>query len=92
MSRITHNDYYVRVTADMWLIDEGTPAHRARCNTIIGRIKRHVDEIGSVELCSEVTTTCSDCNRPWETDPADGCPLCCQAAVAQWETEQSKED
>jgi len=65
------------------------------CKEIKEQIIRHVDGIAHrnpqvfVEFDSE--QVCEFCGRPWETDPDDGYPLCCGAAVEEWEAAQQPE-
>lgn len=50
-------------------------------------IQRHVDDIDGTWSGWDTTYICSFCGREWEVD-VDGCPVCCDEAVAEWENEQ----
>ncbi len=47
-----------------------------RCNEIVEQIKRHVDEVDSVQVEYDVDTVCGYCGREWEVE--EGLPTCCQ--------------
>ena len=60
-----------------------------RCDDIADQIKRHVDEVDSVEVNYDVEHTCSHCKYEWEVDE-NGTPICCDEAIA--EHEKSKQE
>jgi hypothetical protein len=40
------------------------------CENIVEQIKRHVDDVGFIEIKHDVVATCEYCERPWtEDDP-----------------------
>ena len=47
---------------------------------LVASIKRHVDDVDRVEI--EFDTVCEFCGSPWEQPP-----LCCEAAIQEWERE-----
>ncbi|MDP5310409.1 hypothetical protein [Streptomyces poriferorum] len=76
---------------------------RERCEEIAAEVKRHVDNVGSVEVLFTETHTCSHCGYVWEVLTADeaanpancqdehsveGEPVCCDAAIAEFRTQR----
>jgi rubrerythrin len=68
----------------LWTSNEKDKAER-----IAKEIKRHVDDIKAVELHYDDKYVCSFCNSEWEEDET-GCPLCCNAAVEEWDRETNQ--
>lgn len=62
--------------------------YQSRCNDIEEQIKRHVDNVGSVQVEYDTDEVCSHCGSPWEQDET-GMPQCC--VKAEKEFEASKE-
>lgn len=61
-----------------------------RCKDIADQIKRHVDDVDSVEVDYDAEEpVCSHCNLDWDIDE-DGCPTCCNKAIEEFE--QSKQE
>lgn len=58
------------------------------CETIKQQITRHVDEIGNIYIEWDTLVECEHCGCGWETDPEDGCPVCCNKAIEEWEKEK----
>ena len=50
------------------------------CKTMVGNIRRHVDDVDTVEIKSDCV--CRACGNPREEPP-----LCCEAAIQGWERE-----
>ena len=57
------------------------------------QIKRHVDNIGYMNVEYDTNETCSHCNLTWELSEDDsdpdfpkGCPVCCNEAANEWKT------
>lgn len=55
------------------------------------QIKRHVDNIGYINVECDTDETCSYCHLTWELSEDDkypdfpkGCPVCCQDAIDEW--------
>ncbi|RMD61431.1 hypothetical protein D6833_08260 [Candidatus Parcubacteria bacterium] len=67
---------------------EWKPGEEERlANQIAQEIQRHVDEIGAVRVEYDVVEVCEFCGYDWEEDE-DGCPVCCTAALKEWERQQ----
>jgi len=62
------------------------------CEEIKAQVIRHVDGVSrrnpQVFIEFDSDGVCEFCGRPWETDPDDSYPLCCDAAVEEWEDAQ----
>ena len=64
----------------------------AACKEILAQIHRHVDGCSGARgellgyVMHDVEETCSHCGLEWEVDD-DGCPVCCDAAVEEYEHE-----
>lgn len=65
--------------------EERENAYHERCKEIAEQIKRHVDNIGCVSVDYDIEETCSHCNLRWESDELTGKPLCCGAAIEEFE-------
>ncbi|MFE6931804.1 hypothetical protein ACFVDT_07205 [Streptomyces sp. NPDC057699] len=72
---------------------------RERCEAIVKQVKRHVDNVGSVEMQFSEVHTCSYCCLTWEeltaaeaTNPSyqqdehsiEGEPVCCDKAIDEF--------
>lgn len=68
-----------------WLsTDRNAATLRRTCEDLIRDIKRHVDDIQSITWKCDEKDVCSFCGREWEEE-TDGSPLCCNAAIAEYE-------
>ncbi|RLV66299.1 hypothetical protein STAN_1820 [Streptomyces sp. CBMAI 2042] len=76
---------------------------RERCEEMAEQVKRHVDNVGSVEVQFTEVHTCSHCFLTWEELTAEeaanpstwidehsveGEPVCCDKAIAEFRTER----
>ncbi|WP_097933331.1 MULTISPECIES: hypothetical protein [unclassified Streptomyces] len=76
---------------------------RERCEEIAEQVKRHVDNVGSVEVQFTEVHTCSHCSLTWEVLTAEeaadlrncqdehsveGEPVCCDKAIDEFRTER----
>lgn len=76
---------------------------RERCEEMAEQVKRHVDNVGSVEVQFTEVHTCSHCFLAWEELTAEeaantftridehsveGEPVCCDKAIAEFRTER----
>ncbi len=67
---------------------------RRTCESIIEDIKRHVDDVDSVELDYEENEICEFCKEEWEVYDRDfpvdgiqkGLPACCEKAQQEFKT------
>lgn len=59
----------------------------ARCEEIKDQIKRHVDNVRSVEIDYDTQEICSHCGYEWELDE-DGVPTCCNKAIEELEAQK----
>lgn len=64
-------------------------AYERRCKEIIDQIKRHVDEVGRMEIDYDTEETCSHCKLTWELDE-NGVPVCCDKAIEEHEATQKE--
>ncbi len=51
---------------------------------LVEEIKRHVPEASNARVVWHSEEVCEYCDYAWEEDD-DGCPVCCNKAVAEWE-------
>jgi len=51
--------------------------------SIKAQIQRHVDDVGSVNIVSDVDYICEFCKRSWSED-VYGVPECCDRAQNEW--------
>ena len=62
---------------------------KVRCESIKNEIKRHIDNIASVYISWDTQVYCEYCGYEWEQDE-NGCPLCCDKAVEEWEKQRKE--
>jgi len=62
--------------------------YMSRCKEIADQIKRHVDDVRSVDIDYDTEAVCSHCGYSWEVEE-DGTPLCCNEAVKQFQESKS---
>lgn len=55
-----------------------------RCNDIADEIKRHIDNVGYVNVEFDKEEKCSFCGYGWEVDEETKEPLCCQKAIDEF--------
>jgi len=60
------------------------------CKDMIKDIERHVDGIEDIYQTHDMRYECSYCGYEWEEDE-NGCPVCCQKAIDDWEKGESDE-
>ena len=59
------------------------------CRDIEKQIKRHVDGFNYTRIIADVEESCGFCGHNWERAiDDDGCPVCCNKAVDEWENSQ----
>jgi len=76
-----------RVVVD-WRRQFGSEPLNAQTANEIANIVNNLKDVEAMVLY-EVEHYCSFCNLIWEEDD-DGCPVCCEAAVAEWEKEHTE--
>ena len=59
------------------------------CKTIVQQVRRHIDETGQVYIHWDSIEECEFCGYRWELDE-NGCPVCCQKAIDEWEEHQEQ--
>ncbi|WP_329163962.1 hypothetical protein OHB49_29040 [Streptomyces sp. NBC_01717] len=115
MKRTTRDDYRVVVTprrlgdfgwmsmSDRMASSDPDRDMRERCEEIAAAVKRHVDNVGSVEVQFTEVHTCSHCDLTWEVLTAvealmashrqdehsvEGEPVCCDKAIDEFRVER----
>ena len=85
MKKQRQTNFHVDIEPDRmtWSRDEERidSANREACRGIAEQVKRHIDNIGSVQVLWDVEVTCSFCGSRWTEDSDTfngGC--CCQDA------------
>ena len=63
--------------------------YKELCEEIVDDVKRHVDSVGSVYVDFDTTEICEYWGYEWETDE-NGCPVCCQKAVDEWDSKNKR--
>jgi Mg-chelatase subunit ChlI len=78
-------DYGSVRTSDSFLRkpDQIEKDYQRRCDEIAEQIKRHVDNVDSVEVEYDEEFTCSHCGQEWQVDGI-GCPICCDKAEQEF--------
>ena len=76
--------FVVEVEPDDRYFQPGTDSDKLAgiCEDIKRDIRRHVDCVGSV--CTTTTTYCGYCHCEYEL-ATDGCPMCCDKAIEDWD-------
>lgn len=91
-----------RVVIEPYYLDIGTPEQikkrvHATCNEIIDAVNRHIDNVSAVYMDCDSRDVCSHCGCDWceetvgEPDCPKGTPLCCDAAIAEFDAKQAEE-
>ena len=78
MSRVADRDNYrviVWPRTHTYGIPHGDPAET--CKDILNQIKRHIDEVETVEITSDKADSCSHCGACWTEDGDDYNGGCC---------------
>ena len=103
MKKIIKENYRVVIEPNYALYYRGEEREedaRRTCESIIDDIKRHVDELSSVELDYDEKEICEFCLREWEVEEKDdaylkifiGQPVCCQEAIDEFLKERDKDE
>ena len=74
---------------NLGMTDKNFAKWGSTCEQLVEEIKRHVDGYSDVYQDFDSKDICSFCQDTWEEDD-DGCPVCCQKAVGEWEQSKSK--
>lgn len=115
MKKTTREDFRIVITprrlgdlgwmsiSDRMASDDIERDTRERCEEIAEQVKRHVDNVGTVEVQFTEVHTCSHCFLTWEELTAgeaantftridehsvEGEPVCCDKAIAEFRTER----
>jgi hypothetical protein len=59
--------------------------YKDKCEEIIDDVKRHVNNVGSVNIEYDSREICEFCKSDWEQDEVTGEPQCCVKAVKEFE-------
>ncbi|MFD9763233.1 hypothetical protein ACFWXI_06775 [[Kitasatospora] papulosa] len=116
MKHTTREDYRVVITprrlgdlgwmsiSDRMASSDPDRDMRERCEEITEQVKRHVDNVSSVEVQFTEVHTCSHCCLTWEVltaveaanpsyqqdeHSAEGEPVCCEKAIAEFRAERN---
>ena len=73
---------------------------RSTCESIVDEIKRHVDDIQSVDIIFDESEICEFCQTEWEVYDQDfpeddiikGLPACCRKAQDEFRTKEAIEN
>ena len=78
-------------TDNLGMTDKNFVKWASACEDITNQVNRHVD--GHIEVYQEHDSgeICSFCESEWEEEN-DGCPVCCQKAVDEWEAKKTGGD
>jgi hypothetical protein len=81
-------EVYPRVTTWGDVTDE---IRKDTCQEMISDIRRHIDNVNSVEIVHDTEEVCSHCHHDWDVSMDDndpeyprGMPLCCDKAINEW--------
>lgn len=63
--------YYIKVNTPKWrYLNDPIAAQKDVCEKMADQIRRHVDDVDSVEIIEETEDVCEYCGRTW-TEPQD---------------------
>lgn len=85
MKKRVEEDFHIEVYPFVWRIDKPADIKRT-CEKIKDAIRRHVDDIDSVNVCYITRDICEFCSSTWE-EGLSGLPPCCDKAIEEWESE-----
>lgn len=85
MKKRVEEDFHVKVYPDVWLTDSSANIKRT-CEKIREAVRRHVDDVNYAVVARTTKDICEFCESVWEESEC-GLPLCCDAAVNEWESE-----
>lgn len=90
-------DYGWAIVSDRMVSDNIAKEYRERCEEIVADAKRHCNNVGRAYVECDTEFRCSHCGRIWDESQDDsdpewpkGKPLCCEAAIAEWEAGRPK--
>ena len=63
--------------------------YKELCDKIVEDVRRHVDNVGNIYIDFDTEEICEYCGLTWETDE-NGCPVCCQKAIDEYENRKKK--
>jgi hypothetical protein len=90
MKKTILNNFRVVITPSLWAHEQKDPLRsRVACQNIIDDVKRHVDNISSMDIEYDTEEVCSFCGYAWDVDPETGEPLCCSEAQGEWSVIQT---
>lgn len=75
------------ISAASWGVPQSTidKKWQIAADDIAAQVRRHVDGVEHVLVRYDSHIECSLCGRDWETEAGSGQPVCCNAAVAEWQ-------
>lgn len=81
MKKIIKENIRVEVTPDVRLYHTDREKQALRiCNSIESDIKRHIDDVDSIQVVWDTKEVCSFCGYTWDENGE-----CCQAALDEFE-------
>ncbi len=92
MSKITRRDN-IRVTIEPYVFGKWDENYAiTKANEIRDAVKRHIDDVKSVDVEWDNVSVCSHCGYTWEEDPETNEPQCCRKAQEEFNNakEQAK--
>lgn len=81
------SNYRIEITPFYYGFENPTPQkEKSDCEAILEQIKRHLDDCKNASIECDEGDICEFCESTWETDDdGDGAPMCCEAAIAEWQ-------
>ena len=81
MKTIRHENYRVVVEPEQprWMTDKKRILELSKetCHSIAEAIRRHVDDVGSVDVVCDTVTVCEHCGYAWDDESSDYNGGCC---------------
>jgi hypothetical protein len=94
---VKKSNYRLRVEPSVhagWLrrktAEEIAKEEKDLCVEMEEQIRRHVDNIGRIEVEYDEETVCSHCGYEWDVDE-NGVPSCCKEAINEYEASQKQQ-
>ena len=88
-TKATNYHLIVDVSEPFLVLGDLADAWRRRSRDVRESIKRHVDNVGDIDV--EYDLVCTFCGGHWEVEKSDGdpdcpkgMPLCCEKAIQAW--------
>jgi hypothetical protein len=87
MKKIVRENYRIEIIPNFGWLQKTHKNYTEVMDEIEKSIIRHIDRIGCIFKKFDEMECCEFCSYPWELDE-NGCPVCCDRAVEEWNKQQ----